>query len=50
MKLTLDEIVTLTGGKLVRTGSIKMITGLASLDEAGPEDVSFLGNEKCKKL
>jgi UDP-3-O-[3-hydroxymyristoyl] glucosamine N-acyltransferase len=46
MKLTLDEIVSLTGGKLVRTGSEKMITGLASLDEAGSEDVSFLGNEK----
>ncbi|MBT8036808.1 MAG: UDP-3-O-(3-hydroxymyristoyl)glucosamine N-acyltransferase [Verrucomicrobiae bacterium] len=49
MKLTLDEIVTLTGGTLVRPGSATLITGLASLDEACAEDVSFLGNEKYYK-
>ncbi len=49
MKLTLDDIVSLTAGTLVRPGSATVITGLASLDEAGSEDVSFLGNEKYYK-
>jgi len=50
MKLTLEEVVALTEGKLIRsvTGENAQndITGLASLDEAGSDDVSFLGNEK----
>lgn len=46
MKLTLDEVASLTGGKLVRTGHSSEVSGMASLDEAGPEEVSFLGNEK----
>lgn len=48
MKLSLDEIVALTGGKLVQSGAGRGgdITGLASLDEAGSDEVSFLGNEK----
>lgn len=46
MKLTLSELVTLTGGKLLRPGNTGEITGMASLNEAGSEDVSFLGNEK----
>lgn len=47
MKLTLDEIVTLTGGKIIRNHtSSESFTGLASLDEASSEEVSFLGNEK----
>ena len=47
MKLTLDEIIALTGGKLIRAhSSAESFTGLASLDEAGTEEVSFLGNEK----
>ncbi|MCP5535529.1 MAG: UDP-3-O-(3-hydroxymyristoyl)glucosamine N-acyltransferase [Akkermansiaceae bacterium] len=46
MKLTLDELVSLTGGKLIRPGNAADITGVASLDEADSGDVSFLGNEK----
>jgi UDP-3-O-[3-hydroxymyristoyl] glucosamine N-acyltransferase len=54
MKLTLDELVSLTGGKLIRSlsktdnseNTDREISGLAALDDAGPEDVSFLGNEK----
>jgi len=46
MKLTLDELVSLTGGKLLRSDADCKITGLAALDDAGSEDVSFLGNEK----
>ncbi|MDC0088031.1 UDP-3-O-(3-hydroxymyristoyl)glucosamine N-acyltransferase [Akkermansiaceae bacterium] len=47
MKLTLDEIIALTGGKLIRShASAESFTGLASLDEASVEEVSFLGNEK----
>ncbi len=46
MKITLDELVSLTGGKLIRPGSGADISNLASLDEAGAGDVSFLGNEK----
>jgi len=46
MKLTLEEIVSLTGGRLLRSGQGGDITGVAALDEAGSEDISFLGNEK----
>jgi len=49
MKLTLEEIITLTGGKLVQseiTASNDALLGVASLDEAGETEVSFLGNEK----
>lgn len=46
MKLTIDELISLTGGKLIRLGNAGEISGMASLDEAGPEEVSFLGNDK----
>lgn len=46
MKLTLDEIVSLTGGRLLRSGQAGDVTGVAALDEAGCDDISFLGNEK----
>ncbi len=46
MKLTLDDVVSLTSGKLIREGSVGEIAGLGALDEAGSNDVSFLGNEK----
>ena len=46
MKLTIDELLTLTGGKLISPGIVTEISGMASLDEAGPGDVSFLGNDK----
>jgi len=46
MKLTIDELIALTGGKLIRHGNAGEISGMASLDEAGPDEVSFLGNDK----
>lgn len=48
MQLTLDEIVELAGGRLLRRGTEEAggLTGVAALDEAEAGDVSFLGNEK----
>lgn len=49
MKLTLEEIVTLTGGKRIQSETSPAdidCLGMAALDEAGPTEVSFLGNEK----
>ncbi|BDS08997.1 UDP-3-O-acylglucosamine N-acyltransferase [Oceaniferula spumae] len=46
MKLTLEDLVSLTTGRIVRQGESTELTGMAALDEAGHEDVSFLGNEK----
>ncbi|MEO1856124.1 MAG: UDP-3-O-(3-hydroxymyristoyl)glucosamine N-acyltransferase [Rubritalea sp.] len=46
MQLTLEEIIELTGGKIVNEGRADSFSGLASLKEAGVDDVSFLGNEK----
>ncbi len=46
MQLTIQEIMDLTGASLVQGGMDQVVTGVASLDEAGSEEVSFLGNEK----
>ncbi|MDG1357999.1 MAG: UDP-3-O-(3-hydroxymyristoyl)glucosamine N-acyltransferase [Akkermansiaceae bacterium] len=46
MKLTLQELADLTGGKIVRSGAISEFAGMGALDEAEQLDVSFLGNEK----
>lgn len=49
MQLTLDDLIALTGGQLIRpqqSGNDISFTGVASLDEASAEEVSFLGNEK----
>jgi len=46
MQLTLEEIITLTGGKLIRSENSQPILGMAALDEADASEVSFLGNEK----
>jgi len=46
MKISISELLDLTDGELLHPGNAADITGMASLDEAGPEDVSFLGNEK----
>ncbi|MBI5209502.1 MAG: UDP-3-O-(3-hydroxymyristoyl)glucosamine N-acyltransferase [Elusimicrobia bacterium] len=45
MRKTLAEISELVQGTLEGTGS-HVITGAAGLQEAGPEDISFLGNPK----
>jgi UDP-3-O-[3-hydroxymyristoyl] glucosamine N-acyltransferase len=44
--LTLSELVRWVDGDIVRGGLDLSLTGMASLDAAGPHDVSFLGNEK----
>ncbi len=46
MHLSLDDIVGLTGGTLIRSGNTTVFKGMAALDEAGEDEVSFLGNEK----
>ena len=45
MKLTLGKIAKLTGARLAGDAGVE-ITGAAGLLEAGPEDVSFLENQK----
>ena len=50
MKLSIDELIAITGGNLAHPGLDDVqITGLAALDEAGRCDVSFLGNERYYK-
>ncbi len=44
--LTLEELARWTGGTLVRGEPDSRFSGMAALDEAGPQDVSFLGNPK----
>jgi UDP-3-O-[3-hydroxymyristoyl] glucosamine N-acyltransferase len=46
MKLTLQELADLTGGKIIRSGAVSEFTGMASLNEADQDEVSFLGNDK----
>ena len=52
MTLSLEEVIRLTGGRQVTppdVGAGAAITGVATLAEAGPGEVSFLGNEKYYK-
>lgn len=44
--LTLSELAQWVDGHIVRGGLDSSFTGMAALDAAGPNDVSFLGNEK----
>ena len=44
--LTLSELARLVDGDIVRSGLDGPLTGMASLDAAGPHDISFLGNDK----
>lgn len=46
--LTLSELALLADGNVVRGGLHGSYAGVASLDEAGPGEVSFLGNEKYR--
>jgi UDP-3-O-[3-hydroxymyristoyl] glucosamine N-acyltransferase len=48
--LTLQEIARLAGGDIVRAGDCVEVRGVAALDSAGPDEVSFLGNEKYRPL
>jgi UDP-3-O-[3-hydroxymyristoyl] glucosamine N-acyltransferase len=44
--LTLSELAQWIDGDIIRGGLDSSLTGMAALDMAGPQDVSFLGNEK----
>jgi UDP-3-O-[3-hydroxymyristoyl] glucosamine N-acyltransferase len=44
--LTLSELARWVDGDIVRGGFDLSLSGMAALDGAGPQDVSFLGNEK----
>lgn len=44
--LKLSELAQWIDGDIVRGGLDLSLTGMAALDAAGPQDVSFLGNEK----
>ncbi len=44
--LTLSELAQWVDGDIVRGGLDLSLAGMAALDAAGPQDVSFLGNEK----
>lgn len=46
--LTFPEFARLVGGDIVRPGSGDALTGVASLDMAGPLDISFFGNDKYR--
>jgi UDP-3-O-[3-hydroxymyristoyl] glucosamine N-acyltransferase len=46
--LTLSELARLVDGDIVRGGLDLLVDGIASLDEAGPSELSFLGNEKYR--
>ena len=51
MTLSLADVLKLTGGQLVTPApqEEQVIIGVATLAEAGPEEVAFLGNEKYFK-
>lgn len=47
MELSLSDILSLTGGKLLQETTPEIaISGVATLSEACPDEVAFLGNEK----
>jgi UDP-3-O-[3-hydroxymyristoyl] glucosamine N-acyltransferase len=48
--LSLAELARLVGGDIVRGEPEKTFAGMAALDAAGPQDISFLGNEKYRPL
>lgn len=48
MDFTIDDLAALVGGDLVSGDGSAVLTGVASLEEAGPSEVSFLGNEKYR--
>ena len=48
MVLTLSELARLVDGDIVRGELDLLVDGIASLDEAGASELSFLGNEKYR--
>ena len=49
MNLSITEVLALTGGKILNTTPEIMVSGVATLAEATPSEISFLGNEKYFK-
>lgn len=49
MNLSLDQVVALTGGKILNPTPEISVSGVATLAEACPGEISFLGNEKYFK-
>ncbi len=49
MNLSLSEVLALTGGKILSGAPETTVSGVATLAEATPNEVSFLGNEKYYK-
>lgn len=49
MNLSLTEVLALTGGKALNGAPETTVSGVATLAEATPSDISFLGNEKYFK-
>lgn len=46
ISLSLSELATRVDGNVVRGRASSLFSGMDALDTAGPEDISFLGNEK----
>ncbi len=49
MNLSLTDVLKLTGGKIIAGAPETTVSGVATLAEATPDEVSFLGNEKYYK-
>ncbi len=49
MALTLSELARQVDGNIVRGEPSFLIEGIAALDEAGPSELSFLGNERYRQ-
>jgi UDP-3-O-[3-hydroxymyristoyl] glucosamine N-acyltransferase len=48
LALTLSKLAELVNGSIVRGDPATVYSGMAALDTAGPEDVSFFGNDKYR--
>ena len=46
MDLSLDDVLKLTGGKVLNAAPETSLSGVATLSEACPGEIAFLGNEK----
>lgn len=49
MNLSLTDVLSLTGGKIISGSPETTVSGVATLAEATPTEISFLGNEKYYK-
>lgn len=49
MKLTLEEICRIIGAEIPEHGKHHEITGIASIENAGPDDICFLSNPRYAK-